>query len=411
MNTIEDIRSQFPALSQKVYGKPLVYLDNSATTQKPLSVLQVLQEMNGGMNGNIHRAVHYLSARCTERYEAARHTIQEYINAAHSHEVIYTAGTTSAINMLAFSFGETYIKPNDHILITNSEHHSNLVPWQMLCQRKGAVLDVWTIRQDGTLPLEELESLLQAHTPKILCFPHISNVLGLVNPVKEIVTLSHKYGVPVLVDGAQGIVHDSIDVQDTDVDFYVFSGHKLYGPTGTGVLYGKEKYLDAMEPWQGGGDMIESVSLTKGTTYAKLPMKFEAGTANYIGAAAMGAAIDFVKSLDVDFLEQQNKALTSSLQTRLQEIDGLKIMGLSQIPGVVKAPVFTFTVEGAHPNDIALLLDQMGIAVRSGQLCAEPLLAFFGKTAVLRASFAAYNTLQEADYLVDCLKKAVAMLR
>lgn len=409
MNTIEQIRDRFPALQQKIYGKSLVYLDNSATTQKPLEVLEVLQEMNGGINGNIHRAVHYLSARCTERYEAARHTIQEFIHAARPYEIIYTSGTTASINMLAYCFGQKYVRAGDHILVTNSEHHSNLVPWQMLCLRTGAVLDVWTIRRDGTLDLEVLEQLLQAQPPKILCFPHISNVLGIVNPVREITALAHKYGVPVLVDGAQGIVHRSIDVQQTDVDFYVFSGHKLYGPTGTGILYGKEKYLEEMEPWQGGGDMIASVSLTQGTTYAALPMKFEAGTANYIGAAAMGAAVDFVRGLDAGYMEDYARRLTRHLQTRLQEIDGLTVWG--QPPLTEKVPLFTLSIDGAHPNDMALLLDQLGIAVRSGQLCAEPLLAFYGQTAVLRASFAAYNTLQEADYLVDSLKKVVGMLR
>lgn len=406
MNTISAVRSQFPALERKVYGKPLVYLDNSATTQKPLSVLEVLKEMEGGLNGNIHRAVHYLSARCTERYEEAREAIRSYINAAHTHEILFTSGTTASINMLAFSFGETYIKPGDRIIVTDAEHHSNIVPWQMLCERKQAHLCVWHVNEQGELPLDALDDLLDA---KLLAVTHVSNVLGIVNPLAEIIKKAHSYGVPVLVDGAQGIVHGPVDVQALDVDFYAFSGHKLYGPTGTGVLYGKESFLEKMVPWQGGGDMIDTVSLTKGTTYAPLPMKFEAGTANYIGAAALGAAIGFMQSLDKTWFQWQEQQLVAEGMARLQTIEGLRILGTPV--QATKVPLFTMTIEGAHPNDVALLLDQMGIAVRSGQLCAEPLLDRFGQTAVLRASFGVYNTLDELEYLVSSLKKVLGMLR
>ena len=410
------IREQFPALSQKVYGKPLVYLDNGATTQKPRQVLDVLQEMQGGLNGNIHRAVHYLSVQCTERYDKARATIRDFINAASADEVIFTSGTTASLNLLAYSFGQTYIRPGDRIVVTGAEHHSNIVPWQMMCKRTGASLEVWDIDDSGAMDPKKLEQILDkpGEKPKLLSIAHISNVLGLVNPLADIIRIAHYYNVPVAVDGAQGIVHKKVDVRDMDADFYVFSGHKLYGPTGTGVLYGKEKYLEEMVPWQGGGDMIEKVCLPTGTTYAPLPLKFEAGTANFIGVAGLGAAVEFINGLNAFDIEAHEKEITTKAMTALQAIEGCRIYGL---PGTYygqvyeKIPVFSMSIEGAHPADIATLLDKMGIAARSGMLCAEPLLGRFHLTAVLRASFALYNTLEELDYFVESLQKVLKMLR
>lgn len=419
--SIAEIRDRFPALKQQIYGRPLVYLDNGATTQKPQAVLDVLNEMEGKTNGNIHRAVHYLSLRCTECYEQARRTVCDYIGADKTEEVIFTSGTTAAINMLAFSFGEAYVKPGDTVLITQAEHHSDIVPWQMLCARKNAILKYVPVDENGHFDLQQLPALLQG--AKIFCFTQMSNVLGLVNPVKELTAMAHRAGAAVLVDGAQGIVHGPVDVKDWDVDFYVFSGHKFYGPTGTGVLYGKEAYLEKMPPWQGGGDMIASVSLTRGTTYARLPMKFEAGTANYIGATALGAALRFMQSIDPQLLVQHEEVLARTGMRLLSRIPGLRIYG-TQTPvdnpaggtsaassAYRKAPLFSFSIVGAHPNDLALLLDRAGIALRSGQLCAEPLLERYGLTAVLRASFGIYNTLEELEYLVDRLQWAVHLLQ
>lgn len=410
------IREQFPALDQKVYGKPLVYLDNGATAQKPRQVLDVLQEMQAGMNGNIHRAVHYLSVQCTERYDRARAAVRDFINASSENEIVFTGGTTASLNLLAFSFGQTYIRPGDRIIVTQAEHHSNIVPWQMMCQRTGALLEVWEVEDTGALDPKKLEQILDrpGEAPRLLAVTHISNVLGIVNPMEEIIRIAHYYHVPVAVDGAQGIVHKKVDVRKMDADFYVFSGHKLYGPTGTGVLYGKEKYLEEMVPWQGGGDMIETVSLTRGTIYAPPPMKFEAGTANFIGIAGLGAAVEFVNGLDTNAIEAYEKKITEKAIESLQKIEGCRIYG---IPGTYygqvyeKIPVFSMSIEGAHPSDIAMLLDKKGIAARSGMLCAEPLLERFQLTSVLRASFALYNTLEELDYFVESLQKVLKMLR
>ena len=413
---ISQIREQFPALQQTVYGKPLVYLDNGATAQKPRQVLDVLQTMHQNFNGNVHRAVHYLSMQSTEQYDNAREAVRRFINAKSTNEVVFTSGTTASLNLLAYSFGQTYVKPNDRIVITDTEHHSNIVPWQMLCQRTGATLEIWESDDSGALDPAKLERILDrpGPVPKLLSLPHISNVLGLVNPLKEIIEVAHHYGVPVAVDGAQGIVHKQVDVQELDVDFYAFSGHKLYGPTGTGILYGKEQFLEEMVPWQGGGDMIATVSLKKGTTYADLPLKFEAGTANFIGMAGLGAAVEFMEAQDAQALEAYEARITQKTLLKLQNIDGCRVYGL---PGTYygqtyeKTPLFSFSTEGAHPTDIALLLDRMGIAVRSGQLCAEPLLERYGQTAVLRASFGIYNTEEELDYFITSLEKALSMLR
>ncbi|MEJ1729672.1 SufS family cysteine desulfurase [Escherichia coli] len=410
------IREQFPALHQKVYGKPLVYLDNGATSQKPKMVLDVLQEMEGKLNGNVHRAVHYLSMQCTERYEKARVVIRDFINAASENEIIFTSGTTASLNLLAYSFGQTYVRPGDRIIVTEAEHHSNIVPWQMMCQRTGALLEVWEIDDTGALDPKKLEQILDkpGEVPRLLAITHVSNVLGIVNPLSEIIRIAHYYNVPVAVDGAQGIVHKKVDIREMDADFYAFSGHKLYGPTGTGVLYGKEKYLEEMVPWQGGGDMIETVSLRKGTTYAQLPLKFEAGTANFTGVAGLKAAVEFVNSLDAKAIEEHERKVTLKALEALGQIDGCRILGM---PGTYygqiyeKIPVFSMIIEGAHPADMATLLDKMGIAVRSGMLCAEPLLERFRVTSVLRASFALYNTLDELDFFVESLKKVLKMLR
>ncbi|MCL2502827.1 MAG: SufS family cysteine desulfurase [Bacteroidales bacterium] len=403
---ITQIRAQFPALEQQVYGKPLVYLDNAATAQKPLPVLSLLAEMEGKINGNIHRAVHYLSAQCTEQYESARRAVCRFIGAAHDHEVVFTSGTTAAINLVAFSFGEAFIKSGDVVLVGEAEHHSNIVPWQLMCARKGASVRVLPVDDHGKLRMDLLPSLLDGQV-RLVAVSHIGNVLGVVNPVKEIVDMAHERDIPTLIDGAQGIVHEQIDVRDLNCDFYVFSGHKLYGPTGTGILYGKESWLERMPPWQGGGDMIASVSFG-GSAYAALPLKFEAGTPNFIGQAGLGAAVGYAASLNRAEVEAHMRLLTQKGMALLQEIEGLRIFGT----GIEdKIPLFSFSVEGVHAVDMATLLDKMGYAVRSGQLCAEPALARFGQTNLLRASFAVYNTQEELFGFVEALKKVILMLR
>ena len=405
-NHIAHIRSQFPALQQQVYGKPLVYLDNAATAQKPLPVLSLLSEMEGKVNGNVHRAVHYLSALCTERYEAARQTVCRFIGAKHPHEIIFTSGATAAINLVAFSFGEAFVKQGDVILIGEAEHHSNIVPWQLMCARKGASVRVLPVGEDGRLQMELLPQWLDERV-RLIAISHIGNVLGLVNPIKELIQMAHQRNIPVLIDGAQGIVHEKVDVVDLNCDFYAFSGHKLYGPTGTGVLYGKERWLEQMPPWQGGGDMIATVSFS-GTTYGELPLKFEAGTPNYIGQAGLGAAIEYVESLDHAFVSTHLHQLAQKGVALLQEVEGLRMYGTG---GEDKIPLFTFSVEGVHATDMATLLDRMGYAVRSGQMCAEPLLAKFGQTSLLRASFAIYNTEEELYGFMQALQKVISMLR
>ena len=399
------IRAQFPALQQHVYGKPLVYLDNAATTQKPRQVLEALADLEGKTNGNIHRGVHYLSALCTDRYESARRTIQQFIGAKHEYEVIFTSGATAAVNLVAYSFGEAFVKAGDVVLVGEAEHHANIVPWQLMCNRKGASVKVLPIDDDGFLRTDLLPDLLDERV-RLLAVSHISNVLGLINPVKEIVRLAHERGVPVLIDGAQGIVHEKIDVRDINSDFYLFSGHKLFGPTGTGVLYGKEEWLEKMPPWQGGGDMIASVSFDK-TVYADLPLKFEAGTPNYIGQIGLGVAVDFVTSLDPCKVAAHMHQLAQTGMTKLNEIEGIKIYGV----GEGKIPLFSCSVDGVHASDLATLLDKMGYAVRSGQMCAEPVLSRFGQTNLLRASFAIYNTQEELLGFIEALQKTIMMLQ
>jgi len=404
MFDINKIRQDFPALWQEVYGKPLVYLDNAATTQKPKAVIDAVNEMNSKTNGNIHRAFHYLGNLCTERYEAARETARNYINAAKKEEIIFTAGATAGINTLAFSFGERYVRAGDEIIVSATDHHSNIVPWQILCERKKASLKVLPVHDDGRLAIEKLPDLITSKT-RLICVTQASNVLGIRNPIKEIVAIAHAHNVPVMVDGAQGAVHGGIDVQDVGCDFYVFSGHKLYGPTGTGVLYGKEKYLEEMPPYQGGGEMIESVSFEH-TSYAGLPLKFEAGTPNFIGVHGLKTAIDYLGQIGWDNIHQQESTLVNYAMQRLQEIDGIHIYGTAQ----AKTSLVAFGIDGVHPSDAAMLLDKMGIAIRAGHLCAQPLMQRFGVTGMMRMSFSFYNTKEEIDVAIAALIKAKQLL-
>ena len=407
---IQDIRKMFPARSQTVYGKPLVYFDNAATAQRPESVVRQMESLALGTNANIHRAVHKLAADATEEYESTREVVREYINAGSRKEIIFTSGTTGSINLVAFSFGEVFVGEGDEIIVTEEEHHSNIVPWQMLCQRNGATLKVLGVDDEGHLKVNELENLITDRT-KLVAVTHISNVLGIINPVKEIVNICHSKGCPVLVDGAQGIVHENVDVQDLDCDFYAFSGHKIYAATGTGILYGKEKWLERMVPYQGGGEMIQNVSFS-GTTYAPLPGKFEAGTQNINAVPTLKAAVDFLKLLKDSELQGEIKHVEEYLERSfalLRMTMGIKTFGVPR-GTESKAPIYSFVVEGAHHEDLALILDKMGIAVRSGQMCAEPLMDRFGVTGMLRVSLAPYNTIEEVEYFVKALEKAVKML-
>ena len=404
---IQELRNMFPALSLTVYGKPLVYFDNAATAQRPQSVIDKWTELTVGANANIHRAVHKLAAEATEEYESTRDAVKEYINASAREEVIFTSGTTGSINLVAFSFGETFVREGDEIIVSESEHHSNIVPWQMLCQRKGATLKVLHVDDEGHLSLDELKSLLGPKT-KIVAVAQISNVLGIVNPIKEIVKICHSIGCPVLIDGAQGMVHEGVDVQDVDCDFYAFSGHKLYAATGTGVLYGKRKWLDQMVPYQGGGEMIATVKFS-GTTYAPLPEKFEAGTQNINSVPTLKPAIELAKQMNESELLNNQKTVSEYLLRALTNNPRIHLYGVPR-GTEAKIPLFSFSVDGAHHEDLALILDKMGIAVRSGQMCAEPIMDRFGVTGMLRASLAPYNTMEEAEYFIKSLDKAIAML-
>ena len=404
--SVSEIRSQFPILSHTVFGKPLVYLDNAATAQRPQAVVDLWQKLALEENANIHRAVHHLAAQATDAYEGARDAVKEFLNAASREEIVFTSGATASMNLVAFSFGEAFIHEGDEVIVSVAEHHSNIVPWQMLCERKKAVLKVLDIRENGVLAVESLEKLISQRT-KIVAISHISNVLGLVNPVQEIVRICYKNGVPVLIDGSQGVVHESVDVQALDCDFYAFSGHKLYAATGTGVLYGKKKWLDAMPPYMGGGEMIATVRFS-GTTYAPLPEKFEAGTQNFNGAPTLVPAMELVKSMRADAeAQKEQEAILDYVYKHLTEDERIVLYGTDR---AAKIPLFSFAVKGAHHEDLALILDKMGIAVRSGQMCAEPLMDRLGVTGLLRASFAPYNTLQEAEYFIKSLDKAINML-
>ncbi len=397
------IRNDFPILGQKIYEKPLVYFDNGATTQKPQVVIDIINKLHSEYNSNVHRGIHFLSDQMTNMYEGARKKIQNYLNAQHDHEIIFTAGVTASINAVAYSFGEAFIKENDEIIVSEMEHHSNIVPWQIMAKRKGAKLRVIPINDNGELLLDEYKKLINSKT-KIVAVMHVSNSLGTVNPVKEIVAIAHEKNVPVLIDGAQAIQHESIDVQDIDCDFYAFSGHKVYGPTGIGVLYGKERWLKEMPPYQSGGDMIDQVKF-KQTTYADLPFKFEAGTPNYIGAIGLGVAFDYLESIGLENIRNYEKKLLDYGAKKLMEINGLKLYGTAKN----KICIFSFLLNNIHSYDVGMALDRMGIAVRTGHHCTQPLWDYFKAEGSVRASLVFYNTTEEIDFLCETLKKLQKM--
>lgn len=405
---ISEIRDMFPGLSRKVYGKDLVYIDNAATSQRGQSVIDLWNELTIHSNANIHRAVHRLADEATQAYESARDAVKDFLNAGFREEIILTSGTTASINLVAFSFGEAFVNEGDEIIVTEAEHHSNIVPWQLMCRRKGAVLKVLPVDDNGRLMIERFDDLLTEKT-KLVAVTHVSNVLGLVNPIKEIVAKCHSAGAAVLVDGAQGAVHCRVDVQDLDCDFYAFSGHKLYAATGTGVLYGKKKWLESMPPYMGGGEMVGTVTFDE-TTFAPLPMKFEAGTQNFNSSPTLKPALELVNLLNDNKLTIYNNQVRDYILTNLINDERIILYGVPRGTDEEKIPLFSFNVRGVHHEDLALILDKMGIAVRSGQMCAEPLMTRFGVTGMLRASFAPYNTMEEAEYFIECLNKAIDML-
>ena len=405
---VNEIRKQFPALSRKVYGKDLVYFDNAATSHRTQSVIDEWNRISAESNANIHRAVHRLADEATQAYEQARDAVQAFLNAETRQEIVFTSGTTAAVNLVAFCFGEAYVNEGDEVIVTEAEHHSNIVPWQMMCRRKGAILKVLPVDDTGHLMVEKLDEILSDKT-RIMAVTHISNVLGLINPVEEIIRKCHERGIPVLVDGAQGAVHCKVDVQKMDCDFYVFSGHKLYAATGTGVLYGKKKWLESMPPYMGGGEMVGTVTFAE-TTYAPLPMKYEAGTQNFASAATLKPALEFINSLNDNELISYIDKIRDYLLDVLMNDERISLYGVPRGTNKEKIPLFSFTVKGVHHEDLALILDKMGIAVRSGQMCAEPVMDRFGVTGMLRVSLAPYNTMEEAEYFVKCLNKAIDML-
>ena len=405
---VNEIRALFPALSRKVYGKDLVYLDNAATSQRVQGVIDEWNRISLESNANIHRAVHRMADEATQAYEQARDAVKDFLNAETREEIVFTSGTTASVNLVAFCFGEAFVKEGDEVIVTEAEHHSNIVPWQMRCRRKGAVLKVLPVDDFGHLKTEELDGLLTERT-KIMAVTHISNVLGLINPIKDIISKCHSKNVPVLIDGAQGAVHCKVDVRELDCDFYVFSGHKLYAATGTGVLYVMKKFLDAMPPYMGGGEMVGTVTFAE-TSYAPLPMKFEAGTQNFASAATFKSAIECINLLNDKELIQYGEAVRDYVLDKLAADERIRLYGVPRGTNEDKIPLFSFTVNGVHHEDLALILDKMGIAVRSGQMCAEPLMDRFGVTGMLRASFAPYNTMEEAEYFIKCLNRAIDML-
>ncbi|MCC8088575.1 MAG: cysteine desulfurase [Rikenellaceae bacterium] len=401
----DKIRKDFPILNLKVHGKPLVYFDNGATAQKPLRVIEKINSLHLESNANIHRGLHYLSEKITSEYEEARKTIAGFINARSGKEVVFTSGATMSINTVAYSYGEKFVSEGDNVIVSEMEHHSNIVPWQMLCQRKNTELRVIPFDDEGYLREDRLEGLIDNKT-RIVAVTQASNVLGTMPDLDKIIKLSHNAGVPVLIDGCQGIVHADVDVQALDCDFYVFSGHKLYGPTGIGILYAKEKWLEEMPPFMGGGDMVKTVSFEK-TEYADIPLKFEAGTSNFIGAIGMAEAVKYLSSIDFNAVRLHEYELTNYASDQLQNLDGVKIYG--NVPD--KCSIISFTVEGTHPYDIGMILDKMGVAIRTGTHCAEPVMAHYGLQSMARASFAMYNTFGEIDIFVDSLEKTISMLR
>jgi cysteine desulfurase / selenocysteine lyase len=403
MKTIEEIRADFPILSQKVYGKPLVYFDNGATTQKPQCVLDAVDEVYKSYNGNIHRGVHYLSDMSSEAYEAAREKVRSFINAGKREEVIFTSGTTGSINGVAFSFGERFIGKGDEIILSGLEHHANIVPWQMMCERKGAVLRVIPFNDKGEIILEEYYRLLSSKT-KLVSVTQASNALGTILPAREIIKAAHSLNVPVLIDGAQGIQHGIVDMNELDCDFYVFSGHKIYGPGGIGILYGKEKWLTLLPPFQGGGDMVDKVTFEK-TTYNELPFKFEAGTMNYPAAIGLAKSLEYVKDIGRENIAGREQELLAYATRRLSAINGLIIFGNSDR----KISTISFHLKGIHPYDTGMTLDKMGIATRTGTHCAQPVMDRYGIDGTVRASLCFYNTKEEIDILADGIEKVKSM--
>ena len=405
--TVEELRKEFPQLSEQVYGRDLVYLDNAATSLKPASTVRELSRMTTVDNANIYRAVHSKAVSATAEFEKARDRVKEFIGASCREEIIFTSGTTASINLLANSFSEAFINEGDEIIISEAEHHADIVPWQLMCSRRKAVIRVLPIDDNGAMRVELLEGMITPRT-KLVCVSHISNVLGIINPVGRIIQIAHSRGCPVLVDGAQGIVHTKVDVRELDCDFYAFSGHKIFASTGTGVLYGKKKWLDAMPPYMGGGEMISEVKWS-GTGYAPLPLKFEAGTQNIAGICTFIPALELAEATRCREIEENQRMITACVSEALESNPYITLYGKADTPRN-RIPLFSFTVKGAHHEDLALILDKMGIAVRSGQQCAEPLMDRLGVTGVLRASFGACNTVQEAEYFLKSLDRAIKML-
>lgn len=403
MLNIEEIRKDFPILSRTVYNRPLVYLDNAATTQKPRAVVEAMSDEYYSVNANVHRGVHYLSQQATELHEQARANVQEFINARSEAEIIFTRGTTESLNLVAFSFGEAFLKEGDEVLVSVMEHHSNIVPWQMLRDKRGIVLKVIPMTDEGEIDLEAYKNLFSPRT-RLVCIAHVSNVLGTVNPVKEMATIAHAHGAKVLVDGAQSVPHRRVDVQDIGCDFLTFSGHKIYGPTGIGVLYGREELLEKMPPYQGGGEMIARVSFEK-TTYERLPFKFEAGTPDFVGSHALAVALDYVRGIGLDIIAAHEAGLTHYAMEQMSLIPGMKIYGTAR----EKDAVISFNVGDIHPLDLGTLLDRLGIAIRTGHHCAQPLMARCGVESMARASFALYNTRAEVDALVASIDRVRKM--
>ena len=403
MYDIQKIREDFPILDREVYGKPLIYLDNGATTQKPRQVVEAITDEYYSVNANVHRGVHFLSQQATELHEASRETVRRFINARSSNEIVFTRGTTESINLLASSFADSQMKEGDEVIVSVMEHHSNIVPWQLQAARKGIVLKVIPMNDRGDLLLDEYEKLFSERT-KLVSFAHVSNVLGTVNPAKEMIATAHAHGVPVLIDGAQSVPHMKVDVQDLDADFFAFSGHKIYGPTGVGVLYGKEEWLDKLPPYQGGGEMIQSVSFEK-TTFNELPFKFEAGTPDYIGTTALAKALDYVSAIGMENIAAHEHELTLYAMQRLKEINGMRIFGEAEH----KSSVISFLVGNIHHLDMGTLLDRLGIAVRTGHHCAQPLMIRMGIEGTVRASFGLYNTKEEIDMLAAGIERVSRM--
>lgn len=403
MFNINAVRTDFPILSREVYGKPLVYLDNGATTQKPLCVLDAMRDEYLNVNANVHRGVHYLSQQATEQHEAARETVRRFINARSTSEIIFTRGTTESMNLVASSFTEAFMHEGDEVIISEMEHHSNIVPWQLMAAKRGIAIRIIPVNDSGELDVEAYRQLFTERT-RLVSVTHVSNVLGTINPIVEIIAIAHENNVPVMVDGAQSTPHLAIDVQALDCDFFAFSGHKVYGPTGIGVLYGKEEWLDRMPPYQGGGEMIEHVSFEK-TTFERLPLKFEAGTPDYIATVGLATALNYVNALGMDNIRAHEQALTRHCMEQLSTIEGMRLIGTAQ----EKDAVVSFLVGNIHPLDMGTLLDRLGIAVRTGHHCAQPLMDRFGILGTVRASFALYNTLDEVDALVEGVRRVSKM--